>query len=67
MASRGYLQGGSLEKLAHCHRCQGRNTERTGLVDDGSAIIYCGWCFDCRDHYGYRLRVETVWDRKGRL
>lgn len=56
-----------IDRFIICRKCKGTNTEQIGMADNFSHYQFVGWCFDCRDDYGYRIEISTVWDRKGRL
>lgn len=60
-------QDSNIERFHTCYRCKGTNTEQIGMADNFSHYQFVGWCFDCRDDYGYRLNISTVWDKENRI
>lgn len=55
------------EERRRCYRCQGTDTVKIALAEDESCVVYCGWCNKCNGPYSYRMQVDIIWDRQGRI
>lgn len=58
-----------VERYKKCFRCQKTNTQHiaTSDSDDADILVFSYWCNICKEHFGYRVRIDVVHDKEGRL
>lgn len=58
-----------VERYKRCYRCQTTKTSHVATTDsdDNADLIFTYWCFLCRDHFAYRVRIDIIHDREERI